>query len=60
MCSQVTCPRCHKPDWRGCGAHVEQVLGHLPKDQRCKCREQPKEAQPPAGPERKARSWFPW
>ena len=40
MCRQVTCPQCGKPTWAGCGAHVEQVLGHIPKDARCKCREQ--------------------
>lgn len=46
MCSQVVCPKCGKPDWRGCGAHVELVLGHIPRDQRCKCREeQPQTAQ---------------
>lgn len=39
MCVQVNCPDCHRPDWRGCGAHVELVLGHVPKDQRCRCRE---------------------
>lgn len=39
MCMAVMCPYCGKPTWRGCGAHVEQVLGHVPKDQRCKCRE---------------------
>ncbi|MCK6548847.1 hypothetical protein L6R52_23585 [Myxococcota bacterium] len=40
MCRAVVCPTCKKPTWAGCGAHVEQVLGHVPKDQRCKCREQ--------------------
>jgi hypothetical protein len=41
MCSQVTCPQCKKPDWRGCGAHVEQLLGHIAKKDRCACREAP-------------------
>ena len=41
MCMAVTCPKCAKADWRGCGAHVEQVLGKVPRDQRCKCREAP-------------------
>lgn len=39
MCRQVTCSTCNKPGWAGCGAHVEQVLGHVPKAQRCQCRE---------------------
>ncbi|MCA9492916.1 MAG: hypothetical protein KC621_23455 [Myxococcales bacterium] len=39
MCQRVSCPKCGKPDWRGCGAHVESVLGNVPKQDRCKCRE---------------------
>jgi len=39
MCSRTTCSTCGKPDWRGCGAHVEQVLGSVPTAKRCKCRE---------------------
>ncbi|HWV38676.1 MAG TPA: hypothetical protein VN033_09410 [Vulgatibacter sp.] len=39
MCWAVKCPSCGRPDWRGCGAHVEQVLGHVPKEERCCCRE---------------------
>jgi hypothetical protein len=35
MCRQVTCKQCSKATWAGCGAHVEQVLGHLPDDERC-------------------------
>lgn len=31
----VTCEKCRKPTWAGCGAHVEQVLGHVPTSQRC-------------------------
>lgn len=40
MCMPLTCTTCNKPGWAGCGAHVEQVLGHVPKDQRCRCREE--------------------
>ena len=29
-----------KPTYAGCGAHIEQVLGDVPKDQRCRCREE--------------------
>ena len=39
MCRQVTCEKCGKPTWQGCGAHVEAVLGHVPKAERCVCRE---------------------
>jgi hypothetical protein len=37
MCRAVTCKTCRRPTWAGCGAHVEQVLGHVPRDQRCRC-----------------------
>jgi hypothetical protein len=49
MCRAVTCRDCGKPDWAGCGAHVESVLGHVPKEQRCSCRESPKEKAAAAG-----------
>lgn len=52
MCQRVTCPQCGKPTYAGCGAHIEQVLGSVPKDQRCKCREAAAEAskgEPPKG-----------
>ncbi|MFN8123989.1 MAG: hypothetical protein U0237_16380 [Thermoleophilia bacterium] len=45
MCRRVTCKRCGRPDWRGCGAHVEQVLGDVPKKERCRCRQ---DGPPPA------------
>jgi len=37
MCHQVTCKRCQKASWAGCGQHVNQVLKGVPKNQRCKC-----------------------
>ncbi len=40
MCSKITCSKCGKPSWSGCGAHVEAVLGHIPKADRCQCRAQ--------------------
>lgn len=40
MCRRVSCDRCGKPTFAGCGAHIEQVLGDVPKDQRCKCAEE--------------------
>ena len=40
MCQRVRCSKCGKPTFAGCGMHVEQVLGDVPRDQRCKCHEQ--------------------
>ena len=39
MCRRVTCEKCGKPTYAGCGAHIEMVLGDVPKADRCKCRE---------------------
>jgi hypothetical protein len=38
MCRAITCKKCRRPTWAGCGAHVEQVLGHVPPGERCQCR----------------------
>ena len=38
MCRRIQCNQCQKPSFAGCGMHVEQVLGDVPKDQRCQCR----------------------
>ncbi|MCP2298668.1 hypothetical protein SAMN04244553_6576 [Nocardia amikacinitolerans] len=48
MCQRITCRQCGKPGYSGCGEHVEQVLGDVPKTQRCSCTEQ-------AGPRKR---WF--
>lgn len=37
MCRRVECRTCGKPTYAGCGQHVEQVLGGVPKSQRCHC-----------------------
>ena len=43
MCVRVVCNDCKKPSYAGCGAHVEQVLGDVPREERCKCREAERE-----------------
>lgn len=48
MCRRVTCDRCGKPTFAGCGMHVEQVLGDVPPEKRCRCAEE-KAAAPRAG-----------
>jgi hypothetical protein len=40
MCRRIDCPKCGRPTFAGCGAHIEQVLGNVPPAQRCHCREQ--------------------
>jgi len=37
MCRRTTCGTCNKPSWAGCGAHIEAVLGDVPKQDRCAC-----------------------
>ena len=49
MCSRVKCPRCGKPTWSGCGAHVEQVLGNVPVKDRCDCAQRKASAAAGAG-----------
>ena len=44
MCRRVECGRCHKPTFAGCGMHIEQVLGDVPRAERCRCHEQPADA----------------
>jgi hypothetical protein len=40
MCRRINCSKCGKPSFAGCGKHVEQVLGDVPREQRCRCNEQ--------------------
>ena len=35
MCSAITCRRCGKTSWTGCGQHVDQVMRGIPQRDRC-------------------------
>jgi hypothetical protein len=35
MCRAVTCKKCGKITWAGCGMHVDQVLAAVPVPNRC-------------------------
>ncbi|MBM4379081.1 MAG: hypothetical protein FJ086_07205 [Deltaproteobacteria bacterium] len=59
MCRRVTCSTCHKPTFAGCGAHVEQVLSGVPKQDRCQCSAQAA-AQPPASTAAASDGGKPW
>lgn len=37
MCQKVTCGRCGKATWSGCGQHIEEALRGVPAAQRCTC-----------------------
>jgi Na+-translocating ferredoxin:NAD+ oxidoreductase RNF subunit RnfB len=37
MCQAIRCEKCGKAGWRGCGAHVEQVLAGVRASDRCSC-----------------------
>jgi hypothetical protein len=49
MCRPVTCRKCGKTTWAGCGQHVSQVLAAVPASQRCACRASGPAAGDPAG-----------
>jgi len=53
MCRRTTCKQCGKPGWAGCGAHVEMVLGDVPRSERCRCREA---GAPTTGPKTSAKA----
>ena len=35
MCRAVTCKKCGKTTWSGCGHHVDQVMRGIPRSERC-------------------------
>ncbi|MDO9589864.1 MAG: hypothetical protein Q7J04_01830 [Microcella sp.] len=35
MCQQVTCRKCGKATWTGCGQHVNQVMRGVAQRDRC-------------------------
>lgn len=35
MCRAVTCRKCSKTTWAGCGQHINQALAGVPPSQRC-------------------------
>lgn len=35
MCRRVTCRKCGKASWKGCGMHVDQVMAGVPRSERC-------------------------
>jgi hypothetical protein len=45
MCRRVECSECGRPGFAGCGKHIEQVLGDVPPENRCRCKEERAERQ---------------
>lgn len=52
MCRAVSCKSCNKTTWAGCGNHVDDVMRHIPKAQRCTCDRNAPKAPSESG------SWF--
>lgn len=42
MCRRIVCSSCGKPSYAGCGKHVEEVLGDVRPEDRCRCRDEKK------------------
>ena len=60
MCRRITCAKCGKESYAGCGMHIEQVLGDVPASQRCVCgQKKPPRVSAASQPERKKRWWQP-
>ena len=38
MCYRIACSKCSKPTYKGCGRHIEDVLGDVPVEERCQCK----------------------
>lgn len=58
MCQAVKCSKCGKPTWAGCGAHVEQVLGHVPRAKRCQGHAREQAKAPEAGAKKSFLQWL--
>ncbi|MCB9735098.1 MAG: hypothetical protein H6745_21120 [Deltaproteobacteria bacterium] len=58
MCRRVTCKKCGRPTFAGCGAHIEQVLGDVPRDKRCNCHEMRSASPPSSDGGASSGSWF--
>jgi len=57
MCRRIECSKCGRPTYAGCGMHIEQVLGNVLPDQRCRCREE-EQAKSPTTASGGARGWL--
>ena len=57
MCRRIQCNQCGKPSFAGCGMHIEQVLGDVPKVDRCRCHEQTASGKDPNVASKKSSWW---
>lgn len=46
MCRAVTCKKCGKTTWAGCGEHVDQVMRGVAAENRCRGHEGEASAKP--------------
>jgi hypothetical protein len=44
MCRPTSCRACSRTTWAGCGQHANQVMAHVPPQERCVCTPAEREA----------------
>ncbi|ORX52760.1 hypothetical protein DM01DRAFT_1408090 [Hesseltinella vesiculosa] len=44
MCRRITCSKCNKYTWAGCGRHIDQALAGLKEEEICQCKEEASDA----------------
>ncbi|CAO3588095.1 unnamed protein product [Absidia cylindrospora] len=40
MCRRITCNKCEKFTWTGCGLHIQSALAGLTEEEKCQCNKQ--------------------
>ena len=58
MCRAVTCRKCGKTTWAGCGRHVNQVMAGVPASRRCSGHASDPAASDPAASDAASGGWL--
>jgi len=58
MCYPVTCKKCGKTTWAGCGRHKDMVMARIPPEQRCTCSATTTTTPPPGGEPTTRADWY--
>jgi len=58
MCRRITCAKCGKASYAGCGMHIEQVLSDVPESERCACGKSASVRAPAPEPQKRSSRWW--